>query len=373
MKTLVFTKFLSLLLFALITFLTSISQPVLAANCQFSLSTKTPLLSNNLVVTVTSTQKNHSYYVAIHNKQGIGDGSLTTSSQEAKSLNQTLTFNIKFSDASENFKEGAAELIVVDITDTKRCNDAQTGNDTAILDLRSTPTPPEKKLTISTDPPSPIKTKVKTLNKLVISNLEPSKTYKITLYGGWNGTSLGDHGNNNWPTGSRTTITATNICNNGNTNRDPNGSEPCRDDFTDNTYNLEVFDGGKSIGLLKFQVNTQGLSGGSGKNPCATPVPDPNDPTKTIMKPTDCPTAIGDIPTDIQGFAARILEIAIGLAGGLALILMVIGSVRVLTSSGDQQKLAAGRDMIVAAVAGLLFLIFSVLILRFIGIQILNL
>jgi len=51
---------------------------------------------------------------------------------------------------------------------------------------------------------------------------------------------------------------------------------------------------------------------------------------------------------------------------------MVIGSVRVLTSSGDQQRLAGGRDMIVAALAGLLFLIFSVLILRFIGIHILG-
>ena len=72
------------------------------------------------------------------------------------------------------------------------------------------------------------------------------------------------------------------------------------------------------------------------------------------------------------GFAQRVLNIAIGLAGGIALILMVIGSIRVLTSSGDQQRLAGGRDMIVAAIAGLLFLIFSVLVLRFIGAEILD-
>src|SRR3972149_10117276 len=80
----------------------------------------------------------------------------------------------------------------------------------------------------------------------------------------------------------------------------------------------------------------------SGKNPCTE---------------VGCETALGNIPTSVGGFAQRVLNIAIGLAGGIALILMVIGSIRVLTSSGDQQKLAGGRDMIVAAIAGLLFLI----------------
>lgn len=109
-----------------------------------------------------------------------------------------------------------------------------------------------------------------------------------------------------------------------------------------------------------LQVTVEGRGGlGSGQNPC------------TIGPSGECETALGNIPTNIQGFAGKILGIAIGLAGGLALILMVIGSVRVLTSSGDQQKLAGGRDMIVAAVAGLLFLIFSVLILKFIGVEIL--
>lgn len=92
---------------------------------------------------------------------------------------------------------------------------------------------------------------------------------------------------------------------------------------------------------------------GSGRNPCS---------------PTSCSTAFGDIDTDITKFAGKFLSIAIGIAGGIALILLVFGSVRVLTSSGNQQTLAAGRDTIIAAIAGLLFLIFSVLILRALGI-----
>jgi len=85
-----------------------------------------------------------------------------------------------------------------------------------------------------------------------------------------------------------------------------------------------------------------------------------------------CSTALGDIPTKIGPFASKILAIGTGLAGGLALILMVIGSIRVLTSSGDQQRLNGGREMIVAAIAGLLFLLFSVIILQFIGVSVIG-
>ncbi len=88
-----------------------------------------------------------------------------------------------------------------------------------------------------------------------------------------------------------------------------------------------------------------------GKNPC-----------------TDvCHTAFGDISTNITQFASNFLTIALGVAGGFALILLVYGSIRVLTSSGNPQSVAAGRDIIIAAIAGLLFLIFSILILRAIG------
>ena len=94
----------------------------------------------------------------------------------------------------------------------------------------------------------------------------------------------------------------------------------------------------------------------SGKNPCVG----------------FCPTAIGNIPFDAVPLAQKIVQLGLGLAGGIALIIMVIGSVRVLTSSGDQQKLNGGRDMIIAAVSGLLFMIFAVMILRFIGFNIIG-
>lgn len=91
----------------------------------------------------------------------------------------------------------------------------------------------------------------------------------------------------------------------------------------------------------------------AGKNPCASGT---------------CNTAIGNnIPTNPTAFTGRLLTIAIGLAGGIALIIMVRGSIKILMASGDPQKITDGRDLIVAAIAGLLFLIFSVLILKFLG------
>jgi len=110
--------------------------------------------------------------------------------------------------------------------------------------------------------------------------------------------------------------------------------------------------------ITTFEVNNNPDEDGAGANPCPGGV---------------CQTALGEISSDPGQFVGRILTLAIGVAGGLALILMVIGSIRVLTSSGDPQRVAGGRDMIVAAVAGLLFLILSVLILRFIGVHIVGL
>ena len=107
----------------------------------------------------------------------------------------------------------------------------------------------------------------------------------------------------------------------------------------------------------EYSFNIEGF--GSGKNPCID--------TDGDGSADKCSTAFGDIPTDITKFAGKVLSIALGIAGGIALILLVYGSIRVLTSTGNPQNVAAGRDIIVAAIAGLLFLIFSVLILRALG------
>ncbi len=112
-------------------------------------------------------------------------------------------------------------------------------------------------------------------------------------------------------------------------------------------------------GVAFSGVGIDGGDGSSGKNPCLD--------TNGDGKVDTCPTGIGNIPTNLGDFATAVLRIALGISGGIVLILMVIGSIRVMTSSGDPKNVAAGRDMIVAALTGALFIAFSVMIMQFLG------
>jgi hypothetical protein len=85
-------------------------------------------------------------------------------------------------------------------------------------------------------------------------------------------------------------------------------------------------------------------------------------------------TALG-IPTDINAsdFASKFAAVAIGVAGGVAFLMMIYGSFRLVFSNGDPEAVQQGRQVIVAAVTGLIVVIFSVFILRLMGISILGL
>ena len=84
-------------------------------------------------------------------------------------------------------------------------------------------------------------------------------------------------------------------------------------------------------------------------------------------------TAIGCIPVSItQGFVNFLLGWAIGIAGGIAFVLIIYGGFLVITSVGNPQKVQAGKELITAAVSGLLLLVFGAFILEFIGVDILN-
>lgn len=87
---------------------------------------------------------------------------------------------------------------------------------------------------------------------------------------------------------------------------------------------------------------------------------------------TGIKTAIGCIPTQpqqlVQGFV-RVISFA---AGGIALLLMIFGAIGVITSAGNPEKLKHSQEQFTSAIIGLLFIIFSVLLLQIIGVDILN-
>lgn len=78
-------------------------------------------------------------------------------------------------------------------------------------------------------------------------------------------------------------------------------------------------------------------------------------------------TAIGCISSDPSKLVGSILQFAIGIGGGLAFFLILFGGFQIFTSAGNPDGLNAGKELVGGAIAGLLFIIFSVFILRTIG------
>lgn len=84
-------------------------------------------------------------------------------------------------------------------------------------------------------------------------------------------------------------------------------------------------------------------------------------------------TAIGCIPFTSEGELTQfILRIGIGIGGGIAFLLMIYAAFMIMTSSGNPQRLNAGKELLWSAISGLLLLLFSVFILKLIGVDILN-
>ncbi|MBI3385032.1 hypothetical protein HY030_02465 [Candidatus Gottesmanbacteria bacterium] len=85
------------------------------------------------------------------------------------------------------------------------------------------------------------------------------------------------------------------------------------------------------------------------------------------------PTALGDIPTEPGPLAGWFLSSAIGIAGGLAFLLILYGGFLFMTSAGDPNKLQEATDVILSAISGLLMILFSMFLLKLIGVSILGL
>ena len=75
---------------------------------------------------------------------------------------------------------------------------------------------------------------------------------------------------------------------------------------------------------------------------------------------------------DYSVFLSWILTWAIGLGGGIAFLLIIYAGFMIMTSSGDPERLKAGQELLTSAIMGLIMLIFSMFILEFIGVDILD-
>jgi hypothetical protein len=83
-------------------------------------------------------------------------------------------------------------------------------------------------------------------------------------------------------------------------------------------------------------------------------------------------TAVGCIKNEPTSLIASLVQLGLGIAGGVALLIILAAGFMLTTSQGEPKRVGEAKEMITSAIIGLLFIIFSVTILQFIGFNILK-
>ena len=84
-------------------------------------------------------------------------------------------------------------------------------------------------------------------------------------------------------------------------------------------------------------------------------------------------TAVGCIAVKPVEFTQDFLTVSIGIGGGIALLLLLYATALITLSQGNPQKIQSGQQIIAAVIQGLILITLSVVMLNFLGINILNL
>lgn len=117
-----------------------------------------------------------------------------------------------------------------------------------------------------------------------------------------------------------------------------------------------------SDGKISYRLGPDGLCAAAKKTPIFLCLAD-----------SSCDTAIGTILTQPGAFVEAIMKLVVGVSGGIALLMLIIAGYNILTSAGDPQKLAAGKEIIVSVITGIILIVFSMVILKAIGVDLLGL
>lgn len=83
-------------------------------------------------------------------------------------------------------------------------------------------------------------------------------------------------------------------------------------------------------------------------------------------------TAVGCIQRDPESIIQRLITVGLGMSGGVALLTFLAAGFIFSTSQGDPKAYGKAKEMMTASIVGIIFVIFSVTILQFIGYEILK-
>ena len=141
--------------------------------------------------------------------------------------------------------------------------------------------------------------------------------------------------------------------------------------FEKKTYDIDILDSstGKSLCKASFIVGTANFlikcdAADAKCKECLGPNPG---------NPAGIPTPWGTcFETNAAGLIGGLFGIILGLAGGIALILIIYSGYRMMVSAGNPEALQGARETLTSAIIGLLFIIFSFVILEVIGVDILK-
>lgn len=75
---------------------------------------------------------------------------------------------------------------------------------------------------------------------------------------------------------------------------------------------------------------------------------------------------------DPSSFVASFIKLGTGLGGGIAFLLILVSGFQRIMSAGNPEKLHEAKELMTAAISGLLLIILSIFLLRIIGVDILQ-
>lgn len=84
-------------------------------------------------------------------------------------------------------------------------------------------------------------------------------------------------------------------------------------------------------------------------------------------------TDLGCIPYEAQDFVGGALRWAIGIGSGIAVLVLGYAAFLYVASGGDPKKIQSAKELVVALIGGLLLIVFSVLILNYLGVSLFSL
>ncbi len=142
-----------------------------------------------------------------------------------------------------------------------------------------------------------------------------------------------------------------------------------------------TFPSSSVVSLAYCQANCKPTNGGGGGRPVAMPLMEcidgivqaPN-PGKPNTDPAILSTAIGCVPVkDLGLFLQWVLGWLFGAAGAIIVLFLIKLGYDIVTSQGDPQKLQEVKESIISIFSGLILIVFSLVLLKTIGADILGL